>query len=109
MKIDKNCRWVLAGAVGTLLGTQSQASDSGWQAESGVRYYSEDGRVTSVEPVLQLSNTNEQERTISINIAYDSLSKPLPLRREAQAAVTAALVMEMMTMMMMTTITKEEP
>jgi len=78
MKIDKNCRWVLAGAVGTLLGTQSQASDSGWQAESGVRYYSEDGRVTSVEPVLQLSNTNEQERTISINIAYDSLSGASP-------------------------------
>ena len=78
MKIDNKCRWALAGAVSTLLGTQSQASDSGWQAETGVRYYSEDGRVTSVEPVLQLSNTDEQERTISINIAYDSLSGASP-------------------------------
>ena len=78
MKIDKKCRWALAGAVSTLLGTQSQASDTGWQAETGVRYYSEDGRVTSVEPVLQLSNTDEQERTISINIAYDSLSGASP-------------------------------
>ena len=78
MKIDNKCRWALAGAVSTLLGTQSQASDSGWQAETGMRYYSEDGRVTSVEPVLQLSNTDEQERTISINIAYDSLSGASP-------------------------------
>jgi hypothetical protein len=78
MKINKQCRWALAGAVGTLLGTQGHANDTGWQAQTGVRYYSEDGRVTSVEPVLQLSNTDEQERTISINIAYDSLSGASP-------------------------------
>ena len=78
MKVDSKCRWALAGAVSTLLGTQAQASDTGWQAETAVRYYSEDGRVTSVEPVLQLSNTDEQDRTISINIAYDSLSGASP-------------------------------
>ena len=78
MRTDKKCRWALAGAVSTLLGTQSQANDTGWQAETAVRYYSEDGRVTSVEPVLQLSNTDEQDRTISINIAYDSLSGASP-------------------------------
>ena len=78
MNINKNCRWVLASAVGTLLGNQSQASDTDWRAESGVRYYSEDGRVTSIEPVLQLSNTNVQARTININIAFDSLSGASP-------------------------------
>ena len=78
MKIENKCRWALAGAVSTLLGTQSQAADTGWQAQSGVRYYSEDGRVTSVEPVLQLKNTDDHDRTISINISYDSLSGASP-------------------------------
>ncbi len=78
MKTGKSCRWALASAVGTLLGTQAQANESQWQVESRVRYYSEDGRITSVEPVMQFKKTDELDRTISFNISYDSLSGASP-------------------------------
>lgn len=75
---NKPIRQSLALATATLLAGTSMpgySADTGdWEIDSGILYYSEDGRVSAIEPVIQLRKYLGDEEAISARLVVDSLT-----------------------------------
>ena len=79
----------LALATGALLGAASaHAADSGWQTDSAVMFYNESGgRVSAIEPVINIKRTYDDGSDINARFVYDSLTGSSP-NGAARANVT---------------------
>ncbi|EKF72872.1 hypothetical protein A11A3_16525 [Alcanivorax hongdengensis A-11-3] len=67
----------LAAATCALLGNSAQAApaaDDGWKFDSAVLYYSEQDRVTAVEPVIQGQRTFKDDSELKLKLTVDSLT-----------------------------------
>jgi len=72
-------RRALAAATCTLLGSASQTShaeggDEKWRVDTSVLYYSEQDRVTVVEPVVFLRKTTGEDSFVNFRLIYDTMS-----------------------------------
>lgn len=70
----------LALATSTLLGANTQVNaEEGWQADSAVLIYNENnGRVSAIEPAVNLRRTYEDESSINLRVVYDALTGASP-------------------------------
>ena len=50
----------------------------GWQFESALAYYHEDGRIQAIEPVVSASHDYGDGGNVSLNFTFDSLSGSSP-------------------------------
>jgi len=72
-------RRALAAATCTLLGTsaasaQAEGSDENWRVDSSVLYYSEQDRVTVIEPVVFVRKTIGEDSFLNVRLIFDAMS-----------------------------------
>lgn len=77
MTQQKNIRGALAMATCSLLGaTAAHAADGDWKVDSAVLLYSEQDRVSAVEPVVSATKDMGDEQTLNLKLVLDSLTGP---------------------------------
>lgn len=71
---DAKVASAIAAAAGTLLGGGAVAGDGTWQVDSALMYYAEQGRVTAIEPVVDVRKEIASEEFVDVKFVLDSLS-----------------------------------
>lgn len=79
LKNPQSIRTALATATCTLLGTQAEeavafGTDAPWEYDSALLYYSEDKRVTAIEPVFAARKEMADDEYLNFRIVIDSLT-----------------------------------
>jgi len=79
LKKAQSIRTALATATCTLLGTQAEeavafGTDAPWEYDSALLYYSEDNRVTAIEPVFTARKEMDDDEYLNFRIVIDSLT-----------------------------------
>lgn len=64
----------IAAAACLLLGGEAAAGDGSWQVDSAVMYYGETGRVTAIEPVVDIKHDLADEESVDVKLVSDTLS-----------------------------------
>jgi len=79
LKKGQSIRGALATATCTLLGTQANeaaafGTDTPWEFDSAILYYSEDQRVTAVEPVFKARKELDDNEFLNLRLVVDVLT-----------------------------------
>ncbi len=79
LKKGQSIRGALATATCTLLGTQTNeasafGTDAPWEFDSAILYYSEDQRVTAVEPVFKARKELDDNEFLNLRLVVDVLT-----------------------------------
>lgn len=78
----RSLRQALALATCTLLGAappaRAESIVDGWRADGSILYYSEQDRVTVIEPVVFLKKTFADESTVNVRLVFDSMTGASP-------------------------------
>ena len=79
LKKTQSIRTALATATCTLLGTQTEeaaafGTDAPWEYDSALLYYSEENRVTAIEPVFAARKEMDDDEYLNFRIVIDSLT-----------------------------------
>jgi hypothetical protein len=71
-----NISCALAAATCSLIGVSAHAEDAadGWKVDSALLYYSEQDRVTAVEPVISAGKTFTDDSELQLKLTLDSLT-----------------------------------